>query len=252
MAGFFTILTIVGKGLVAQSIANGTPISLTQLATGDGDYTPNEGQTSLSNEQYRAGINQIYRPEDNPGWVVIEAVIPPEVGGWYVREVGVFDVNGDLFAIGKYPESYKPVLAEGSGKDLYIRFIMEVSNEAEVTLLIDPAVVLATRKYVDDELASEEIAHRYEHDQVSEAALWDVQHNLARNTIPDVAAYTEVPARDPITCGDGTYCGETYCGASISYVSYRPLAYSDVRKMDSNSLEIIFAADVKGKAVINL
>jgi len=250
MSDYFTILTTIGKGLVAQSIANGIPVDLTQLAVGDSDYTPNEGQTSLVNEKWRAALNQIYRPADNPDWIVIEAVIPPEDGGWYVREVGVFDSNGDLFAIGRYPESYKPTLPEGSGKDLYIKMILEVSNDAEVTLQIDPSVVLSTRKYVDDSLASFGIAHRYEHSQAIAAEIWEVLHNFARDTIPCVHACREVPPRAPISCGDGTYSGEAYCAESIDYTAYRDLEYVDIRKINTNQINIVFPTALTGKAVL--
>jgi hypothetical protein len=250
MANYFTILTNVGKGLVAKSIADGAPINLTQLAVGDADYTPNEGQATLSHEVWRAAINSISRPQDNPDWVVIEAVIPPEDGGWHVREVGVFDNNGDLFAVGKYPDSYKPTLPEGSGKDLYIRMILEVSNDAAVTLQIDPSVVLSTRKYVDDSLAASGIAHRYEHSQAVQAEIWEVLHNLGRDTIPCVHAYREIPSRTPVSCGDGTYCGEAYCGQSIDYTAYRDLAYMDIRKINTNQSNIVFPEAVAGKAVL--
>ncbi|MBI4621030.1 MAG: phage tail protein [Desulfobacterales bacterium] len=165
---YYIILTTLGEAKVAEAIAGGTPISLTEMAVGNAEYTPSKGQTSLVNEQWRDSLNSLARDPENPNYIVAEAVIPPEDGGWDVCEVGLFDSDGNLFAIGKYPKTYKPVLAEGSGKDLYIRFIMEVSSEAEVNLLIDPAVVLATRKYVDDSLSPIETAFAFEHEQDGE------------------------------------------------------------------------------------
>jgi len=150
---YYIILTLLGEAKIAEAIAEQSTISLTEMAVGDADYTPSKGQTSLVNEKWRDSLNSLSRDPENSNYVIAEAVIPPEDGGWEVREVGVFDGDGDLFAIGKYPVTYKPTLPEGSGKDLYIRFIMEISSEAEVTLLIDPAVVLATREYVDDSIS---------------------------------------------------------------------------------------------------
>ncbi|XLM21028.1 phage tail protein, partial [Chromobacterium piscinae] len=91
----------------------------------------------------------------NPNWIIAELVIPDEVGGFTIREVGVFDAAGALIAVGKFPESYKPVLADGANKQLYVRLIMEVSNAAAVTLQVDPSVVLATRATVDQRIAEE-------------------------------------------------------------------------------------------------
>ncbi len=113
-------------------------------------YDPVERQTALKNEVWRGQVNQLYVHADNPNWLVIEAVVPEDTGGWFVREVGLFDADGNLIAVGKYPVTYKPVLASGSAKDLYIRMILEISNTADVVLKIDPAIVLASRKYVDD------------------------------------------------------------------------------------------------------
>lgn len=144
------ILTLLGQAKVAESIAQGTPISLTEMAVGDAVYTPSSGQTSLVNEQWRGALNTLYRDPSNPSYVVAEAVIPEDVGGWNVCEVGLFDSFGDLFAIGEYPLTYKPVMASGSGKSLYIRMIMDVSNQATVTLQIDPSVVLATVNELND------------------------------------------------------------------------------------------------------
>jgi len=153
MADFYTILSSIGKSKLANAQVTGTTVNLTELAVGDGNgsyYEPSEDQTALKNEVWRGSINQIYVDSQNSNWVVIEAVIPTDVGGFYIREVGVFDDAGDMIAVGKYPETYKPALASGSGKDLYIRMILELSNVSDVTLKIDPAIVLASRGYVDE------------------------------------------------------------------------------------------------------
>ena len=156
---FYTLLTTIGAARLANAQATSTTVDLVELAVGDGEdgaaYNPTEAQTELMNEVWRGDINQIYVHAENANWIVIEAVVPEEVGGWFVREVGIFDDAGNMIAIGKYPDTYKPELAEGSAKDLYIRMILQISNTGDVELKIDPAIVLATRKYADDKM----IAH---------------------------------------------------------------------------------------------
>lgn len=156
---FFTILTATGRNKLAAATATGTPLTLTQMAVGDGDngayYSPTEAQTALKHEVWRGAINHLAVDANNPNWIVAELVIPDNVGGFYIREVGLFDSAGAMIAVGKFPESYKPTLAAGSNKQLYVRMILEVSNTSAVTLLVDPSVVLATRQYCDDKVADE-------------------------------------------------------------------------------------------------
>lgn len=150
---FYTILTNTGKAKLANAQALGTTVNFTHMGVGDSNgsyYNPAEDQAILVNEVWRGLINSINVDDTNPNWIVIEAVIPTTDGGFMVREVGIFDDAGDMIAVGKYPETYKPVTTEGSAKDLYIRMILEVSNSASVTLTIDPAIVLATKKNVED------------------------------------------------------------------------------------------------------
>ncbi|MBB5017426.1 phage-related tail fiber protein [Chitinivorax tropicus] len=156
---FFTILTAVGRQKLANAISTGTVLTLTQMAVGDGQngayYLPSEDQITLKRETWRGAINHLFVSPDNPNWVVAEVVIPDEIGGFYIREVGLFDSTGALIGIGKFPESYKPALATGSNKQLHVRMILEVSNTAVITLQVDPSIVLATRQYVDDKVAAE-------------------------------------------------------------------------------------------------
>lgn len=158
---FYTILTNTGKAKLANAQALGTTVQFSSIAVGDGSgnyYDPTESQTALKNEVWRGAINQIKTDSENPNWIIVEVVIPTSTGGFTVREAGIIDSEGDLIALGKYPATYKPALAEGSGKDLYIRMILEVSNTSVVTLKIDPAVVLSTRGYVDDSIAEHNTA----------------------------------------------------------------------------------------------
>ncbi|WP_286677096.1 phage tail protein [Aminobacterium sp. EBM-42] len=158
---FYTILTNTGKAKLANAQALGTTVQFSSIAVGDGSgnyYDPIESQTALKNEVWCGPINQIKTDSENPNWIIVEVVIPTSTGGFTVREAGIIDSEGDLIALGKYPATYKPALAEGSGKDLYIRMILEVSNTSVVTLKIDPAVVLSTRGYVDDSIAEHNTA----------------------------------------------------------------------------------------------
>ncbi|AXY41081.1 phage tail protein [Halomonas sp. JS92-SW72] len=152
MAQFYTLLTQVGQAKLANAVALGNTIELTHLAVGDGGGsvpTPDSDRTALINEVRRAPINRVEVDADNPNWVVVEQVMPPDVGGWTIREIGVFDSAGDLIAYGNYPETYKPTLDEGSGRTQTVRMVLQVSDTAAVTLKVDPSVVLATRQYAD-------------------------------------------------------------------------------------------------------
>lgn len=154
---FYTILTTVGRAKIANAQALGTTVEFKQMAVGDGGgsyYNPAESQTALKNEVWRGNINQVSVDPDNPSWIVIETILMATIGGFTVREAGIFDVDGDMIAIGKYPETFKPVLDSGSAKDLYMRMILEVSNASSVTLKIDPSAIFATREYVDQKVAA--------------------------------------------------------------------------------------------------
>ena len=155
MNEFFTILTTVGLAKIANATITETPIGITTMVVGDGNgsyYTPTVDQTSLRKEVWRGTVNAVETDVSNPKWIKIEGLIPSTVGGFTVREVGVIDGAGDLIAVGKYPATYKPTLDEGSSKDLILRMILEVSNASAVTLKVDPSVVMASKKYVDDGL----------------------------------------------------------------------------------------------------
>lgn len=148
---FFTILTSIGQAKIANAIALGQQIQLTEMALGDGNgnaTTPAQTQTGLVRQVYRAQLNQLSTDPANPNYVIAELVVPSSAGGWTVREVGLYDVDGNLVAVGNFPETYKPVLAEGASRDLVVRIIIEVSNASVVQLKIDPSVVLASRQWV--------------------------------------------------------------------------------------------------------
>ncbi|HGG2592539.1 TPA: phage tail protein [Escherichia coli] len=150
---FYTLLTDIGAAKLASAAALGVPLKITHMAVGDGGRvlpTPDAKQTALVNEKRRAALNMLYIDPQNSSQIIAEQVIPENEGGWWIREVGLFDESGALIAVGNCPESYKPQLAEGSGRTQTVRMVLITSSTDNITLKIDPAVVLATRKYVDD------------------------------------------------------------------------------------------------------
>lgn len=149
---YFALLTNIGAAKLAKATALGTKVEITQLAVGDGNGvlpTPNPAQTALVHELRRAPLNMLTVDPANASQIIAEQVIPEDVGGWWIREIGLFDKDGDMVAIANCAETYKPQLQEGSGRVQVIRVILIVSSTEAVTLKIDPAVVLATRQYVD-------------------------------------------------------------------------------------------------------
>lgn len=157
---YYTILTNAGLAYEAQQKAQNKPITLVAMAIGDGNgaaYNPDPAATTLRREVHRQPINSLLQDANNPTWLVAEAWLADDVGGWTIREVGIYTDTGVLYAIAKYPESIKPLLASGSGKQFYVRTIFQTSNVASVVLQVDNSVVMATRAfvvdYVRDELA---------------------------------------------------------------------------------------------------
>lgn len=154
-AKFFAILTNQGAALLANATALGTKLSITKMAVGDGNGTlptPDATQTKLVNQKRIAPLNMLSVDASNSSQIIAEQVIPENEGGFWIREIGLYDDNGVLLAVANCPETYKPQLQEGSGRTQTIRMVLIVSSTAAVTLKIDPSVVLATRKYVDDRI----------------------------------------------------------------------------------------------------
>ena len=161
---FYTLLTDIGAAKLASAAALGVPLKITHMAVGDGGGalpTPDAKQTALVNEKRRAALNMLYIDPQNSSQIIAEQVIPENEGGWWIREVGLFDESGELIAVGNCPESYKPQLAEGSGRTQTVRMVLITSSTDNITLKIDPAVVLATRHYVDQQIEIHEQSRRH-------------------------------------------------------------------------------------------
>lgn len=152
---YFALLTNQGAAKLANAAALGTKVDITSMAVGDGGGTlptPDPAQTKLIGEKRRAQLNSLTIDAANGSQIIAEQIIPESEGGFWIREIGLYDADGVLIAVANCPETYKPQLQEGSGRTQTVRMILIVNSTSAVTLKIDPAVVLATRKYVDDSL----------------------------------------------------------------------------------------------------
>ncbi|MGN2347315.1 phage tail protein, partial [Clostridium cagae] len=149
---FYSILTNIGKAKVANSIGLGTKINFAKMKIGDGGgsyYEPTESQTDLKNVVWEGNINHVTVDEKNPNWIHIEVMIPSTVGGFTIREYGAFDDENNLIGICKCAETYKPVIADGSTKELLLDLILCVVNTDTVELKIDPTIIFAKKGEVE-------------------------------------------------------------------------------------------------------
>ncbi|MFM5785890.1 phage tail protein [Aeromonas veronii] len=168
---YFAIPTDAGQAKISNAIALGIPLKITHMAVGDGNgqpVTPNATQTALVRERRRAPINTLFQDPLNQSQIVAEQIIPENVGDWWIRELGIFSEDGTLVAVANCPDTYKPLLTSGAGRTQVIRMVLIVSDTSAVELKIDPAVVLATRKYVDDVMAAHKQSR--DHPDASETA----------------------------------------------------------------------------------
>lgn len=159
-AKYFTILTNIGSALHANAQIQQTRVPWTHMALGDGggaEVQPDQKQSALVREVHRLPITAIEPHPTNPKWIVVEAVVPNNVGGWTVRETAIYGgPNGpQCIAVGNYPASYKPVLADGAVREMVMRMIVEISSTATVNLVIDPAVAIASRGWVETQIATD-------------------------------------------------------------------------------------------------
>ncbi|MWM48694.1 phage tail protein [Escherichia coli] len=189
---FKTVITDTGAKKLAQAAApDGKPVRLTHMAVGDGGGTlptPDSKQTRLVHEVWRHTVNRVILDATHQNRIIAELVIPPETGGFWIREIGVFDEHGDLIAVGNTAESYKPAVAEGSGRAQTFRTILTVSSTATVALTVDNTMVMATVDYVDDKLKEHEQSRR--HPDASLTAKGFVQLSSATNSVSETQAAT--------------------------------------------------------------
>lgn len=142
---YYSTLTKIGLNAIARATTMNEKVKFSKFCIGDAEIHPDVTTTALGHEVWQGSLSSIVVDENNPNWIVLTCIISATVGGFTIREVGIKDEDGNLLAVASYPETYKPVLAEGAGKDLIVRVILEVSNTECVELKIDPTVTLATR-----------------------------------------------------------------------------------------------------------
>ncbi|EBM4132517.1 tail fiber protein [Escherichia coli] len=207
---FKTVITDTGAKKLAQAAApDGKPVRLTHMAVGDGGGTlptPDSKQTRLVHEVWRHTVNRVILDATHQNRIIAELVIPPETGGFWIREIGVFDEHGDLIAVGNTAESYKPTVAEGSGRAQTFRTILTVSSTATVALTVDNTMVMATVDYVDDKLKEHEQSRR--HPDASLTAKGFVQLSNATNSVSETQAATPKAVKAAYDLANGKYTAQ--------------------------------------------
>ncbi|HDS7888781.1 TPA: phage tail protein, partial [Escherichia coli] len=207
---FKTVITDTGAKKLAQAAApDGKPVRLTHMAVGDGGGTlptPDSKQTRLGHEVWRHTVNRVILDATHQNRIIAELVIPPETGGFWIREIGVFDEHGDLIAVGNTAESYKPAVAEGSGRAQTFRTILTVSSTATVALTVDNTMVMATVDYVDDKLKEHEQSRR--HPDASLTAKGFVQLSSATNSDSETLAATPKAVKAAYDLANGKYTAQ--------------------------------------------
>ncbi|EMK4078653.1 phage tail protein, partial [Escherichia coli] len=197
------------KKLAQAAAPDGKPVRLTHMAVGDGGGTlptPDSKQTRLVHEVWRHTVNRVILDATHQNRIIAELVIPPETGGFWIREIGVFDEHGDLIAVGNTAESYKPTVAEGSGRAQTFRTILTVSSTASVALTVDNTMVMATVDYVDDKLKEHEQSRR--HPDASLTAKGFVQLSSATNSDSETLAATPKAVKAAYDLANGKYTAQ--------------------------------------------
>ena len=207
---FKTVITKAGaEKLAAATVPNGKKVNFTTMAVGDGGGTlptPDPNQTKLVKEVWRHALNKISQDKKNKNYVVAELVIPPETGGFWMREMGLYDDAGTLIAVGNMAESYKPALAEGSGRAQTVRMVIMVSDIESVELTIDTSTVMATQDYVDDKLAEHEQSRR--HPDATLTAKGFTQLSSATDSASESVAATPKAVKAAYDLANGKYTAQ--------------------------------------------
>ncbi|WP_089718853.1 phage tail protein [Escherichia coli] len=206
---YYAILTNQGAARLANATMLGSKLNLTQMAVGDANGvlpTPDPAQTKLINQKRIAPLNLLSVDPNNQSQIIAEQIIPENEGGFWIREIGLYDDEGVLIAVANCPETYKPQLQEGSGRTQTIRMILVVTNTEAITLKIDPSVVLATRKYVDDKISEHEQSRR--HPDASLTAKGFVQLSSATNSTSEALAATPKAVKAAYDLANGKYTAQ--------------------------------------------
>ncbi|GCR05967.1 phage tail fiber protein [Escherichia coli] len=206
---YYAILTNQGAARLANATMLGSKLNLTQMAVGDANGvlpTPDPAQTKLINQKRIAPLNLLSVDPNNQSQIIAEQIIPENEGGFWIREIGLYDDEGVLIAVANCPETYKPQLQEGSGRTQTIRMILVVTNTEAITLKIDPSVVLATRKYVDDKISEHEQSRR--HPDASLTVKGFTQLSSAINSESETLAATPKAVKAAYNLANGKYTAQ--------------------------------------------
>ncbi|EKS5445106.1 tail fiber protein [Escherichia coli] len=243
---FKTVITDTGAKKLAQAAApDGKPVRLTHMAVGDGGGTlptPDSKQPRLVHEVWRHTINRVILDATHQNRIIAELVIPPETGGFWIREIGVFDEHGDLIAVGNTAESYKPAVAEGSGRAQTFRTILTVSSTATVALTVDNTMVMATVDYVDDKLKEHEQSRR--HPDASLTAKGFVQLSSATNSTSEALAATPKAVKAAYDLANGKYTAQDATTARKGLVQLSSATNSDSETLAATPMAVKAAYDL--------
>ncbi len=243
---FRTVITTAGAAKLAAATApGGRKVNITTMAVGDGGGklpVPNAGQTGLIHEVWRHALNKISQDKRNSNYIIAELVIPPEVGGFWMRELGLYDDAGTLIAVANMAESYKPALAEGSGRSQTCRMVIIVSSVASVELTIDTTTVMATQDYVDDKIAEHEQSRR--HPDASLTAKGFTQLSSATNSTSETLAATPKAVKAAYDLANGKYTAQDATTARKGLVQLSSATNSDSETLAATPKAVKTAYDL--------
>ncbi|EKH4537400.1 phage tail protein [Escherichia coli] len=243
---FRTVITTVGAAKLAAATApGGRKVNITTMAVGDGGGklpVPDAGQTGLIHEVWRHALNKISQDKRNSNYIIAELVIPPEVGGFWMRELGLYDDAGTLIAVANMAESYKPALAEGSGRSQTCRMVIIVSSVASVELTIDTTTVMATQDYVDDKIAEHEQSRR--HPDASLTAKGFTQLSSATNSTSETLAATPKAVKAAYDLANGKYTAQDATTARKGLVQLSSVTNSDSETLAATPKAVKTAYDL--------
>ncbi|EOU5827730.1 tail fiber protein [Escherichia coli] len=243
---FKTVITTAGAAKLAAATApGGRKVNITTMAVGDGGGklpVPDAGQTGLIHEVWRHALNKISQDKRNSNYIIAELVIPPEVGGFWMRELGLYDDAGTLIAVANMAESYKPALAEGSGRSQTCRMVIIVSSVASVALTIDTTTVMATQDYVDDKIAEHEQSRR--HPDASLTAKGFTQLSSATNSTSETLAATPKAVKAAYDLANGKYTAQDATTARKGLVQLSSATNSTSETLAATSKAVKTAYDL--------
>ncbi|HCU1426888.1 TPA: phage tail protein [Escherichia coli] len=243
---FKTVITTAGAAKLAAATApGGRKVNITTMAVGDGGGklpVPDAGQTGLIHEVWRHALNKISQDKRNSNYIIAELVIPPEVGGFWMRELGLYDDAGTLIAVANMAESYKPALAEGSGRSQTCRMVIIVSSVASVELTIDTTTVMATQDYVDDKIAEHEQSRR--HPDASLTAKGFTQLSNATNSTSETLAATPKAVKTAYDLANGKYTAQDATTARKGLVQLSSVTNSDSEMLAATPKAVKAAYDL--------